>query len=174
MLSPQFCYLGRSSLTRGLQSTLFQNSGGILWTRKTHGGGRKFMCLILDTLLLLYVAYMFLPHLWHKKKLWWVLHVTMRHRLWSWHIQYIHSISVSPSKVNIPYNKKLLNTGWWLCCTGLGHSKLQRMTKLHNWFKSYGNFNEWVDFALWWSCIGKGLQVPCEAGLIYLSSTHLN
>ena len=28
------------------------------------------------------------------------------------------------------------------------------------WFKSYGDFAEWVDFAYWWSCIGKGL--PCS------------
>ena len=25
------------------------------------------------------------------------------------------------------------------------------------WFKNYGNFDEWVDFSCWWSCIGKGL-----------------
>ena len=28
----------------------------------------------------------------------------------------------------------------------------------HHWFKSYGHFTEGVDFAYWWSCIGKGLQ----------------
>ena len=34
------------------------------------------------------------------------------------------------------------------------------------WFKSCDNFDEWVDFVYWWSCIGKGLrlqpaQLPC-------------
>ena len=27
------------------------------------------------------------------------------------------------------------------------------------WFKSYGDFAEWVDFAYWWSCIRKGLRM---------------
>ena len=27
------------------------------------------------------------------------------------------------------------------------------------WFKSYGDFAEWVDFVYWWSCIGKGLRL---------------
>ena len=43
-----------------------------------------------------------------------------------------------------------------LCCTCLGHS--QRISKLHHWFKSRGNFDEWVDFVYWWSCNGKGLR----------------
>ena len=32
-------------------------------------------------------------------------------------------------------------------------------SKLLYWFKSYGNFAELVDFAYWWSCIGKGLSL---------------
>ena len=36
-------------------------------------------------------------------------------------------------------------------------SKSQRISKLQYWFKSYGIFAEWVDFAHWWSFIGKGL-----------------
>ena len=31
--------------------------------------------------------------------------------------------------------------------------------KLHHWFKSNGHFTEGVDFAYWWSCIGKGLSL---------------
>ena len=26
----------------------------------------------------------------------------------------------------------------------------------HYWFKSYGDFSEWVDFAYWWSFSGGG------------------
>ena len=33
-----------------------------------------------------------------------------------------------------------------------GHQKLY-------WFKSYGDFSERVDFAFWWSFIGKGLRL---------------
>ena len=40
--------------------------------------------------------------------------------------------------------------------TGLGYSKSQRISKLLHWFESYGNFAEWVNFAYWISCIGKG------------------
>ena len=29
----------------------------------------------------------------------------------------------------------------------------------HDWFKSYGHFTEGVDFAYWWSFIGKGLRL---------------
>ena len=39
----------------------------------------------------------------------------------------------------------------------LGDFKSRRASKSHFWFKSYGNFAEWVDFAHWWSFIGKGL-----------------
>ena len=35
-----------------------------------------------------------------------------------------------------------------------------RASKSLFWFKSYGDFAERVDFAYWWSCIGKGL--PCS------------
>ena len=31
--------------------------------------------------------------------------------------------------------------------------------KGHYWFKSYGNFAEWVVCAHWWSSIGKGLRL---------------
>ena len=40
-----------------------------------------------------------------------------------------------------------------------GDSKFQRASKLHCWFKSYGDLAEWVDFAHWWSFIGKGLRL---------------
>ena len=36
----------------------------------------------------------------------------------------------------------------------------------HYWFKSYGDFAEWVDFAYRWSFIGKGsASAACAAGL---------
>ena len=43
--------------------------------------------------------------------------------------------------------------------------------KGHHWFKSYSHLTEWVDFAYWWSCIGKGLRAACEAGLFPMLST---
>ena len=42
-------------------------------------------------------------------------------------------------------------------CLNFLDSKSRRASKLHYWFKSYGNFDELVDFAHWWSFIGKGL-----------------
>ena len=38
----------------------------------------------------------------------------------------------------------------------------RRASKLHYWFKSYGDFAEWVDFAYWWNFIGKGLRLQPE------------
>ena len=32
-------------------------------------------------------------------------------------------------------------------------------SKSHHWFKSYGNFAEWVDFAYWWSFSGGGSAI---------------
>ena len=41
-----------------------------------------------------------------------------------------------------------------------------RASKSHYWFKSYGNFAEWVDFAHWCSFIGGGSSpAACAAGL---------
>ena len=39
-------------------------------------------------------------------------------------------------------------------------SKSWRTFKSLYWFRSYGDFTEWVDFDYWWSCIGKG--IPCS------------
>ena len=41
----------------------------------------------------------------------------------------------------------------------LGHLKSQRASKLHFWFKSYGDFVEWVDFAYLWSFVGGGSAI---------------
>ena len=30
---------------------------------------------------------------------------------------------------------------------------------VHIWFKSDGDFAEWIDFAYWWSCLEKGLSL---------------
>ena len=46
-----------------------------------------------------------------------------------------------------------------LCYNFLGDSKSQRAYKLHYWFKSYGDFAEWVNFAYLRSFIGKGLRL---------------
>ena len=35
----------------------------------------------------------------------------------------------------------------------------RRASKLHYWFKSYGDFAEWVDFAYWWSFSGGGSAI---------------
>ena len=36
-------------------------------------------------------------------------------------------------------------------------------SNLHDWLKSYGDFAAWVDYAYWWSCIGKVLRAACKA-----------
>ena len=43
------------------------------------------------------------------------------------------------------------------------------------WFKSYGDFSEWVDFAYWWSFSGEG-SAPAAgaAGLFIILETNLN
>ena len=33
-------------------------------------------------------------------------------------------------------------------------SKSERVSKLHHWFMSYGDFAEWIDLAYWWSFNG--------------------
>ena len=50
---------------------------------------------------------------------------------------------------------------------------------MHHWFKSYSQFAGAVDFAYWWSCIGKGqslqpLQALQQACFLELYFTHLN
>ena len=50
-----------------------------------------------------------------------------------------------------------------LSCTSVGHSKSKGIPKLHHCFKSYGNFDEWLDFAKWWS-----RRVALEARLLKL------
>ena len=41
----------------------------------------------------------------------------------------------------------------------IGDSKSQRASKLHYWFKRYGDFTEWVDFALGWSFSSGGSAI---------------
>ena len=49
--------------------------------------------------------------------------------------------------------------------------KSQRPSKSHFWFKSYRDFAELVDFAYWWSCIGKGLRLqPAQQACSYYLS----
>ena len=50
------------------------------------------------------------------------------------------------------------------CYNFLGNSKS------HYWFKSYGDFAKWVDFAYWWSFIGKGLCLHIN---IYFIHGHM-
>ena len=46
---------------------------------------------------------------------------------------------------------------------------------MHDWFKSYGDLAELVDFAYWWSFSGEGsASAACAAGLLkYLSNYNL-
>ena len=47
-----------------------------------------------------------------------------------------------------------------------GDSKSRRASKSHYWFKTYGVFAEWVDFAYWWSFSEEGtVSAACAAGL---------
>ena len=46
----------------------------------------------------------------------------------------------------------------------------QRVSKLHYWFKSYSDFDQLVDFAYWWSCIGKGLRLQSVQYACFLYS----
>ena len=50
-----------------------------------------------------------------------------------------------------------------------------RASKLLYWIKSYGNFADLVDFAYWWSCIGKGLRLrPAEQACYCCSKAKIN
>ena len=40
-----------------------------------------------------------------------------------------------------------------------GDSKSQRTSKSHYWFRSYGGFAEWVEYAYWWSFSGGGSAI---------------
>ena len=55
------------------------------------------------------------------------------------------------------------------CCTGLGHFKFRGHQNRITGYKIYGNFEERVDFAYWWSFIGKGLCLqPAQEGYFIL------
>ena len=44
------------------------------------------------------------------------------------------------------------------------------VTRSHTvlWFTNYGNFAEWLDFAFWWSCNGKGLCLqPAQQACLF-------
>ena len=44
-----------------------------------------------------------------------------------------------------------------------------------NWFKSYGDFTEWVDFDYWWSFSGEGsASAACAAGLFLCKGTFFS
>ena len=51
------------------------------------------------------------------------------------------------------------------------YSKSWRASKSLYWFKSYGNFAERVDFAYWWSCIGKGLSCSIRSRRVHVYSS---
>ena len=55
----------------------------------------------------------------------------------------------------------------------LGDSKSRRASKSHYWFKSYGDFAEWVDSSHWWSFIGKGLLLqPAQQACFHHTITY--
>ena len=56
-----------------------------------------------------------------------------------------------------------------LCYNFWGDSKFWRASKLHYWFKSYGNFAEWVEFDYGQSFSGEGsASAACAAGLFFM------
>ena len=60
-----------------------------------------------------------------------------------------------------------------ICYNFQGDSKSGRASKLYNWFKSYGDFAEWVDFVYWWSFSREGsAPAACAAGLFSLTFRH--
>ena len=48
----------------------------------------------------------------------------------------------------------------------------RRASKLHDWFKSYGGFAKYVNFAYWWTFIGSA-PAACAAGLFILYTSSL-
>ena len=66
-------------------------------------------------------------------------------------VNYLYS-AVTPKQL-----KKVLPVIKQTILTFFRDSKSWRASKSLYWFKSYGIFAEWVDFAYWWSCIRKGL-----------------
>jgi hypothetical protein len=46
--------------------------------------------------------------------------------------------------------------GWRWCYEILNLKGHQN--RIYYWFTSYQDFVEWVNFAYWWRCIGKGLR----------------
>ena len=66
-------------------------------------------------------------------------------------------------KIVVPVIKQTIFTFFLL-----SDSKSWRASKSLYWFKSYGGFTEWVEFAYWWSCIGKGLRLqPAQEACFY-------
>ena len=43
----------------------------------------------------------------------------------------------------------------------------------HYWFKSYGDFAGLVDFAQWWSCMGKGLLPMDLPHLVFILEVYI-
>ena len=81
----------------------------------------------------------------------------------------LYTFKIGLSGTQDLHGKKNLN----LSCTGLKHSKSQRISRLHQSFKSFSKFAEWMDFAYWWSCIVEGVRAACEAGLFIKSNFPL-
>ena len=60
----------------------------------------------------------------------------------------IKSSSSSPAFTTLPCPngwKQCFESDNRLCCTGLGHSRSQRILRWHHWVKNNGNFAEWLD-----------------------------
>ena len=54
----------------------------------------------------------------------------------------------------------------------LEHCKSQRASKSLLWFKSSSHFTEGVDWAYWWSCIGKGLRLQPAQKAFFFAYLH--
>ena len=73
-------------------------------------------------------------------------HPLVKIPLWRRHAQTVKNGASSHKTNCLDISSEMLNLG--------------RALKALHWFKSYGDFAEWVDFAYWWSFIGKGLCLP--------------
>ena len=85
-----------------------------------------------------------------------LLYKDLHHSFINWVILFLPQLysAATPKRLEITLSGTIK-----LCHSYKRLSKSWKATKLHHWFKSYGHFIEGVDFAYWWSCIGKGLRL---------------
>ena len=128
-------------------------------------------------------------HLWYRCSLW---------KLWTtWHslnnlgtglqtplslIHYLIKVTEwSFVKMSLPRHRaKIVEDGAFSHIKRLGYnfledSKSRMASKLHNWFKSNGNFAEWVDRVHWWSFSGGGSAINgATPSILNILAKHFN